>query len=291
MSLKFLISTILSPFFWIRYQSIKESFPHVMSSRETMKLLIDSRKSFARFGDGEFSIIVGGKIGFQSQNPKLAERIGTILKHPVDSCIIGIPDVFNDLKQFRLEGRNFWLYKITRFWPLWQNLFSKNYIYSDSLVSRFYLDMKDKTESRNILDSWQMLWKDRDITIIEGDKTMMGVGNSLFQGARSIKRIICPAKDAFDRYDEIYEYTLSLSKDDLILIALGPTASVLAYDLSTKGYQAIDSGHLDLEYNWLLKGSLHKESIQGRLINELHDYNYEELKSQEYETQIIHRVS
>ena len=39
-----------------------------------------------------------------------------------------------------------------------------------------------------------------------------------------------------------------------MLLALGPTATVLAYDLSKLGYQAIDIGHLPNCY-WQWKGS------------------------------------
>ena len=50
------------------------------------------------------------------------------------------------------------------------------------------------------------------------------------------------------------ESTKFYGRDKLILIALGPTATVLAYDLAKEGYWAIDIGHLDLEYEWFLKG-------------------------------------
>lgn len=89
---------------------------------------------------------------------------------------------------------------------------------------------------------------------IEGDRTRMGVGNDLFSNAGSIERIIAPNEDAFDVYEGIYKAALTYGKDRLILIALGPTATVLAYDLAKAGYWALDIGHLDLEYEWYLKG-------------------------------------
>jgi hypothetical protein len=44
--------------------------------------------------------------------------------------------------------------------------------------------------------------------------------------------------------------------DKLILIALGPTATVLAYDLAKKGYQAIDIGHLPSCYEVVKNGNM-----------------------------------
>lgn len=42
------------------------------------------------------------------------------------------------------------------------------------------------------------------------------------------------------------------------MISLGPTATVLAYDLFKAGYQAIDFGHVDVEYEWWRMGA-HKK--------------------------------
>ena len=42
-----------------------------------------------------------------------------------------------------------------------------------------------------------------------------------------------------------------MPKSVLFLVALGPTATVLAYDLSKIGYQAIDIGHIDISFVWV----------------------------------------
>ena len=68
----------------------------------------------------------------------------------------------------------------------------------------------------------------------------------------SIKRILCPEKDAFDKYDNILSEALKQDKTSLFLIALGPTATILASELCDNEFQAIDIGHLDIEYEWFL---------------------------------------
>ena len=57
-------------------------------------------------------------------------------------------------------------------------------------------------------------------------------------------------------------------RDRLILIALGHTATVLAYDLAAEGYQALDIGHLDIEYEWFLRKTDKKIPIEGKFVNE-----------------------
>ena len=36
-----------------------------------------------------------------------------------------------------------------------------------------------------------------------------------------------------------------------MIVVLGPTATILAYDLAKAGYQALDIGHLGKAYDWL----------------------------------------
>lgn len=67
---------------------------------------------------------------------------------------------------------------------------------------------------------------------------MWGRGNDLFNKCKSVKRILVPAKDTFDKYQEIYGAILKITQSyeiDLILLAIGPTATYLAFDLYNAG--------------------------------------------------------
>ena len=98
------------------------------------------------------------------------------------------------------------------------------------------------------------IWKNRDVIIFEGQEARLGVANDLLDGARSISRIIfCPVKNAFNKYDQILSAFDEINSDVLILAALGPTATVLAYDLCKKGYQAVDIGYIGDEYECFLR--------------------------------------
>ena len=52
------------------------------------------------------------------------------------------------------------------------------------------------------------------------------------------------------------------------MAALGPTATILAYDLAKDNYWTIDIGHIDIEYIWFLKKATEKIAIEGRHVNE-----------------------
>ena len=72
------------------------------------------------------------------------------------------------------------------------------------------------------------------------------------------------------------------------MLALGPTAAVLAYDLCNEGYQAVDIGHIDLEYEWFLKGQGCRTEVIGKYNNELAGGNNPvRIENQEYQSQMI----
>ena len=91
----------------------------------------------------------------------------------------------------------------------------------------------------------------------------------MFENALSIKRILCPAENAYYKMDEIKaSIRKNVEKDTLILGALGPTASILAHHLTEEGYQFVDIGHVDIEYMWYLKKEILRTPIEGKYVNE-----------------------
>lgn len=53
------------------------------------------------------------------------------------------------------------------------------------------------------------------------------------------------------------------------MLAIGPTATVLAYDLYKLGYQAIDIGHIDIEYEWFLMKAENKVVVKNKYVAEV----------------------
>jgi glycosyltransferase family protein len=150
----------------------------------------------------------------------------------------------------------------------WMLYVNKRKTYGNSLITRPYMSYKDKSSSFDRFEKLKKLWFGRNVTIIEGSQSFIGVGNDLLSNANSIKRIIAPSIDAFEVYEKIIESSSMIDKEDLILLALGPTATILAHDLTEKGYQALDIGHIDVEYEWYLNQAKSKTLIKGKYVNE-----------------------
>ena len=150
----------------------------------------------------------------------------------------------------------------------WYSLINRKKVYYCANITRPYMDFKDKSKARYYFSLLKTLWKGEKLLIVEGEKSRLGVGNDLFEGSIEIKRILCPATDAFAFYEEIVEKINEISKDYMILLALGPTATVLAYDLYCQGYRALDIGHVDIEYEWCKMGATEKLPIKDKYTNE-----------------------
>ena len=119
------------------------------------------------------------------------------------------------------------------------------------------------------------------------EETLNKVINDLLNNANSIKRILVPAEEAYNKYDKIYKEAIKMDKKNLILIAAGPTATVLAYDLSKLGYQAVDIGHIDIEYEWFKLGTDDRVPIKGKYVNEANYRNPEDINNSKYANAII----
>ena len=70
---------------------------------------------------------------------------------------------------------------------------------------------------------------------------------------------------------------------------MGPTATILAYDLHKLGYQSIDIGHVDIEYEWFLRNCTSKIPIVNKYVNEAtgRKYKYKRTDDTKYYSQII----
>ena len=240
------------------------------TNEETVNLIVEERKSLARFGDGEFMWMAGESMpSFQRYSPEFGQDLIRAFTSKNNDLLIGIPYGVFDASKCNLLARMHWRIIRANFLPRLEKFVDLKKIYCDASITRPYIDYKDREFSENIFNLLKRIWNDKDIVIIEGEKTKLGMGNDLLSNAKSIKRIICPAENAYGVLDKIKNSVhKNVSKDILMIAALGPTASILAAQLCDEGYQFIDIGHVEEEYMWFLKHSISRETIEGKYVNE-----------------------
>lgn len=269
------------------YSMYKKS-PTVNSIEDTINEIVNKKASVSRYGDGEFKLINGIDISFQKNNKTLKNRLREVLKSSDDTFIVCIPDVFKGLDQYSDEPKEYWKLHISKYRSCWYKIISFDKIYGNAFISRCYYPLKDKTNSEKYFSLLKKIWNNREIVLVEGRKSRLGIGNDLFNNAISIERILVPEIDAFNKYNNILNQVKKVNKDKLILLAAGPTATILAYDLHIEGYQAIDIGHIDIEYEWFLRKATEKIQIKNKFVCEAgFGKDVGELKDNEYTSQII----
>lgn len=134
----------------------------------------------------------------------------------------------------------------------------------------------------------KQLWKDKSTLIVEGIFSRSGVGNDLFAEAKEVQRILCPPNNAYSDYERIKECVKKYGQGKTILIMLGPTAKILAYELAMEGYRAKDLGHVDSEYEWCKMGVHKKVKLDSKHTAEWNtDECIQDVSDELYHSQII----
>ena len=266
---------------------------YMVGTNDTLDEIIKFNKSISRYGDGEFAIIDGKGTNFQEYNKKLSERLIEVLNSNENNLLVGIGYFFQKekLDEMITSGRKFWVRWMNHNKFKLLKILKRNKYYSAD-ITRFYYKYKDKSDVPNYIKKLKKLWEGRDILIIEGEKSRVGIGNDLLKEAKTIKRIICPEKHAFRVYDKILNAALKIDKNYLVLIALGPTACVLAYDLNKNGYQAIDFGHTDIQYELYLRNSTKMIKIPFKFVVEYKKgrNKIDDVKDINYYNQIVEKI-
>ncbi|MGN0417200.1 SP_1767 family glycosyltransferase [Anaerostipes faecalis] len=265
--------------------------PKILTIDETIDNILKNKVSVSRYGDGEMKIISGQGIRFQEYNSNLSSRLREILQNDKKGLLVCISDIYNDPKWMKS-----WAYEYT--WKLvaqnrrkWYEFLNMSTVYGNAFITRCYMDWKDNANSEKWFTKLKLIWQDEDIIFIEGKYSRLGLSNDLFSNAKSIHRILCPEKNAYNMYKEILKVAMQQSKEKLFLIALGPTATVLSYDLCERGYRAMDIGHVDIEYEWFLRKATDKIAIYNKYTSEAQGGDEVlEYAGEEFEKQIICRI-
>lgn len=264
---------------------INKNVPIVKNINDTIDLILKGN-SIVRFGDGEFRLINGFSIPFQEKNTELQNNLKQIFSVKEKKLLIGLPNTFTSLAQYTFFERIFWRKYMFKNRNSIYKLINLKENYVSAFFSRPYLRYKNKKNTSQIFKKIKKIWNKKNILIIEGNGTRMGVGNNLLDNTSNIKRIICPDINAFNKNKQILKTALK-QKCDLILIALGPTAKVLTYELTKHGIQTIDTGHLDIEYEWFLKNTKTRIPIENKNVLEVNSYDTKDCTDKKYQSQII----
>ncbi len=273
-----------------KYVLKNKNVPNVLSISDTIDLIIKENLSVVRFGDGEIYMLDGGATAFQKNQNDLTKRLEEIIQTNEKGLLVCIPGIWRGIEDFDTVAYWFYMHHLYRNGHVWKALTKKDIVYGDTHISRPYLAFKDKAGNGHFFKKLFKIWENKDVVLIEGSKSRIGVGNDIFSQVKSIKRILCPPENAYAKYSEIKKEALRLDKDKLILISLGPAAKVLTYDLFKEGYRVIDIGHIDMEYEMFLRKETRLTRVSYKYFNEINERNPDDCLDENYLNQIIAEI-
>lgn len=233
------------------------NIPKVIDEEKTIDAL-QRGYSIARYGDGEFQLIFAGGVEYiiqtlRGNKPQVfgngglwfSWRLKKILISDLDKLLIGIPNIFFQDAVSKWKSSYFYEHKQDIV-----NVLNPSKIYYSAFFTRY------NRRSRQCDTHWNRLkaiWQGKSICIVGPSINILE--NEIFHGASQIDFISCPSSNAWGyglRYHTLLKKCQS-NYSDIILLMVGPVATLLAYDLCKQGRQCIDIGQLARIYIKYLK--------------------------------------
>jgi len=226
---------------------------HQLEFAETLKRIRDERLSFARFGDGEFKLMLRQdyNLRFQPWSPQLAAALRNLITldgYDASRLMLGFPYIYRDV-----HWSGVWL----DIWPELQPLLGASSVYGNSHVSRpIFFQRTGQTG----VELWREIWRDLDVCVITGEDSRFESLPELFDGTRSVRTVHSLAVDAYSDLPRLLdEVRRDERHTDIYLVSLGPAGTLLAADLSRMGRWALDVGHISDSYINVFQGGVWPE--------------------------------
>ena len=233
--------------------------PPIYDVVKTVDMLIETEKSFSRFGDGEFKLMTepDKNHAFQRNSKELVDKLKEIITSNNDLVEVGINRIYYYKDGCELPYIEDFLY---------------NKKYADLMVSKRYCEYLKRDHyydsvfsipyhhyglDKGFFDSYfakvEKIWEGRNVYLITGDTEIMGYDFNIFtESAKKVSLVEISKKDSFEYSDRIKRYVNGLGvskKDDLLLFICGLAGTTLSYDMAIEdGYRCIDVGHIAKEY-------------------------------------------
>lgn len=227
---------------------------HQLGFEQTMRRLRAERLSFARFGDGEFRIMLRPEFNlrFQPWSAGLAGDLRAVLTmdgFDPARLLLGFPYPYRNL-----HWTGVWL----DIWHEVAPLLDRGLTYGNSHVSRpvFFQQL-----GAGGVRLWRDLWAGADVCVITGEGSRFVLVPALFDTVASSRFVYSTPVDAYADLPRLMQVLQDEDPDRLYLISLGPAGTLVAAWLSRMGRQAVDVGHISDSWANVFDGGAWPESL------------------------------
>lgn len=220
----------------------------IKNIEQSLQYIEQNKVSFYRYGDGEIALMMGEGIPFQHADEHLQKRLTELLTVDEDGICVAIPYYYFNYEQGLIDIVEQFAYAMKCQRRFLVEHCNKDYVYLDTSISQMYQSY-EKYDFEDYFKRVQELFVNKKVTLICGEGIFKNIQYNLLDKCQKVNYMEAPSKNAFDDYDNILKRALTIPKDHLVCIVLGPTAKPLAYDLYKAGYQAWDIGHFIKDYD------------------------------------------
>lgn len=233
----------------VKYKNDKfASQLHIMNTEESLRYIENNKISFYRYGDGEIALMMGEGIAFQEADEQLGNRLRELLKPNMEGIKAAIPYYYFHYEHGLIDFVESFAYAMKNQRRYLIEHCDKDYLYLDTSISQMYQSYEEY-DFDDYFGRVKKLFVGRNVTLICGKGIFKNIKYNLLDECDKVTYMEAPSKNAFSEYNDILNRALTIPKDNLVCIVLGPTAKPLAYDLHKNGYQAWDIGHFIKDYD------------------------------------------
>lgn len=211
----------------------------------TLERLAKTDDSLARFGDGEFQLMLSPwrNLAFQKNSFELIAALESTVASSFDSLMIGLPQFMRNPIYLKV-----W----PKIWGRLSTLLDHTRTYANAHVSR---PLAFKFLGDTAVELWREVWRGKSLTIITGKGSRFEVVSELFETSTSIDRIDSTPVNAFADIDRIMGL-VGERDSDIFIVSMGPAGTVLSHQIAATGRRALDIGHLSAAYLNVMQGEV-----------------------------------
>lgn len=224
---------------------------HCLDFTTTMERLARQDTSFARFGDGEFKVMLraDGNHKFQDVVPGIQSELKAVIVNDLgERMLVGLPHLFNN---------PFWSNIWANYYPQLRPMFSTETSYACAHVTR---PVYFRVWGGQAVTAWRKVWDGMRAVVVTGREAKFDLIPELFDNLDGAEFVRGPNTNAYAELDEL-ERNARAADADVVLISLGPSGTVLARRLASKGVLALDVGHISASYKNVFSGEARPEEL------------------------------
>ena len=215
-----------------------------LSGEDSLEILLSSKKSLIRWGDGESTVLGGGSLYFQQNTWGLFSELKKISR-AYDSkspYLIAMPNDFLSQSRDELKKEN--KYRLWRFTRYIYDIYfgGKDCTYLDSFIFR--------ENSKISNDRIKKLWENESNIVFVHNNYKYFTDFRQSNGDKKVSFVQISASNTYRQRQQVVSEVVSYitdsntnKSDTCVLVSAGPAGKVFTHDLCLMGYRVLDMGH------------------------------------------------